>query len=91
MDSLVHDCVQVGAEPRGIDAGRPTRRCGYQRAGHEPAGGNRSKLGDRDTVSRAHERLSCLHLAKDRAGVVPQLSLSDLPSHHYECSTCSRL
>ena len=81
IDGLIHDNIQIGAQPVKIDA-RGTSRClGNHRSGHEPPLWNCAEFGRRHTISSDNNRLTGLYFAEYRARVVAKLPLGNDPAH----------
>lgn len=70
IDGPVYHGIQVGSQPAGVDPRSPPRRIGNHCPRHEPTRRNGPELGDRHSVPRDDNRLSCLNLPQYRTGVV---------------------
>jgi len=81
IDGLIHDSIQIGAHAIGIDPRGAPRRLGNHRPMDEPPLWNRAEVGHRHPVSGDDDRLTGLHLAQNRAGIVAELSLGNRPAH----------
>ena len=81
LDRLVHDSIQIRAQAIGIDARGAARRLDNYGSRHEPPLWNRAKLSHRHPISGDGDRLTGLHLAEYRAGVVTELALGNGPAH----------
>ena len=78
---LVYNGIQIRAHTTGVDAWSLSRRVRNHRSMHELPLSDRTELGHRHPVAGHDDRLTGLHLAEYRAGVVAQLPLGNGPAH----------
>ncbi len=78
-DSRIHERVEVGPEPLGIDAWRGRGGLLKKTPRHKPTRGHRPQLGHRHPVPGDHEALPCLHFPENGSGIVTELALGDRP------------